>query len=223
MTVCVYCNRDMPNMAREHVIPQGIGGNLRPTNPFVLDEVCSRCNSVAGTYIDGPFIRSWFTQNHRADNAKRYVRLETNPVFPLTYMGVLNGFAQDTRICEFWLGPTGDTIYHFHEPYPEEPDVGPMVGPPTFARPDDVDPGFVFLFVRASNPVWHQTICMSVIDHFRGSALYLGNGAPVEPFLPIPPHLQRCMANFRPSPGPNTMSGLRCQLITGIGSWPRSP
>jgi hypothetical protein len=64
---------------------------------------------------------------------------------PLNYMGYLEELNVGTRVCEFWLGPTGDRIYHFHEPYSDEPGSLTAVGPPLHIRKELVDPGFVFL------------------------------------------------------------------------------
>ncbi|SHE31194.1 HNH endonuclease [Desulforamulus putei DSM 12395] len=173
MPLCVYCGQEKPaeQFSREHVIPRAIGGNLRPYNPFTLNQVCKRCNSICGTYIDGPFVKNWLTQNYRAEIAKKYVNINSNPILPLIYFGPVNGLVYKEKICELWLGPTGDTIYHFHEPYPEEPDVPPMVGIPTYARTDQIDHGFAFLFVRSNNPVWHPTILHSFNEQFKQSVI----------------------------------------------------
>ncbi len=178
MPVCVYCNREKPDdeLSQEHVIPRAIGGNLNPVNPFSLDNVCRRCNSLCGTYIDGPFIKSWVTQNYRTETILKYADITKDPILPLRYMGPCEDIEFKDNVCELWLGPTGDTIYHFHKPYPEEPDVAPMVGVPIFANRDKIDPGFAFLFIRSNNPVWHKTIVYSFVTQFKNSVLYLGNG-----------------------------------------------
>lgn len=187
--LCVYCGQEKPegSFTKEHVIPKAIGGNLTPTNPFALNQVCQQCNSRCGAYVDGPFIKSWFTHNHRSQNSLKYVDLENGATVSLSYMGQMElSFCE--RICDFWLGPTGDRIYHFHLPYPEEPDVSPMVGRPSFARSNQVDKGFAFLFICAKNKVWWPTVVHSFIDQFEGSNLYLGNGPTPQggPFEDIP-------------------------------------
>lgn len=188
---CVYCNRDSEVFTAEHVIPQSVGGNLEPTNPFKLREVCPHCNSCCGRYVDGPFIRSRLTQQGRATTAVRAFEPGPNAFLPLNYFGILENLEHGTRICEFWLGPTGDRIYHFHEPYPREPDSPVIVGLPPHLPKDRLDAGFVFLFVRSNNPVWWPVIVNSVIKQFSGSQLFLGNGPqPTEgAFSQIPPEL----------------------------------
>lgn len=53
---CLYCGNEKneEDFSQEHVIPKALGGNLTPDNPFTIHNVCRRCNSVAGAFIDGP-------------------------------------------------------------------------------------------------------------------------------------------------------------------------
>ena len=178
MPKCVYCNefKDNSEMSKEHVIPQSLGGNLTPTNPFLLYDVCIRCNTLCGLYIDAPFIKSWLNQNARASNALQYIDLSKKPIVPLIYMGTLHEVQFKDKICELWLGPSGDQIYHFHTPYPDEPNNPRTIGPPPNIKAEQIDPGFVFLFVRATNPIWHPTIVLSTKSQFKEATLYLGNG-----------------------------------------------
>lgn len=194
MPLCLYCNREKEEdqFTREHILPREIGGALTPTNPFVIHNVCERCNTLSGLFIDGPFVKSWLMHNQRANNAKKHIKLSNYTVLPLIYMGILEDFAFGDKICEHWLGPTGDTIYHFHQPYPKEPDVPPMVGVPTTAILKKIDLGFAFLFVRSNNPDWHPAIFNSFVNQFKGSKLFLGNGPkpPIPGFEDIPVELQ---------------------------------
>lgn len=178
MPICAYCGKEKAEdeLTQEHVIPKAIGGNLLPTNPFLLNSVCKRCNNVAGTYIDGPFIKNWLVQNSKTENIYKYADISKNPILPLRYMGPCNELSYEDKICELWLGPAGDTIYHFHLQYPDEPDISPMVGVPTYARRDEIDYGFAFLFISSNNPVWHPTIVLSFSEYFKKSIIYLGNG-----------------------------------------------
>jgi hypothetical protein len=175
---CAYCGKEKPEteMTNEHVLPRKIGGNLYPMNPFLLRNVCRTCNTAAGRHIDGPFIKSWFIHNHRAKSARYYLDLNMDPILPLIYIGELTETLLPDKVCDLWLGPTGDTIYHFHNPYPTYKGTDLVIDPPLYLCADDVDPGFAFLFVRASNPAWHKCIIFSFVEHFEESVLYLGNG-----------------------------------------------
>ena len=189
---CLYCDRDKDDITGEHVIPQGIGGNLKERNPFKLKEVCSECNNACGRYVDGPFIRSQFTHQGKVTTAVRSFKAGITDSLPLNFMGQLENLNFGSRICEFWLGPTGDRIYHFHDPYPLGQDSPAVVGRPTYLRGDQVDPGFVFLFVRSNNPVWWPVIFNSVVQQFPGGQLFLGSiPAKVEALAPFTEALGR--------------------------------
>jgi len=178
MPICLYCDREKlkEEFSKEHILPKAIGGNITPINPFVIHNVCERCNKLSGLYIDAPFIRNWFTNNNRADNARKFINLSADTILPLHYMGVLKSVKYGNKICENWLGPTGDCIYHFHESYPKELDVPPLIGAPLTPFRNKIDYGFAFIFIRSNNPEWHPVILKSFTEHFKNSILYLGNG-----------------------------------------------
>jgi hypothetical protein len=89
----------------------------------------------------------------------------------------------DGTVCDFWLGPTGDHVYHFHKPYP---DANVFAGVPPHVKAADVDPGRVFLAFVAENPEWHPLVYSSVKAGFDASTpIHFLNAAP-EGFTP--PH-----------------------------------
>jgi HNH endonuclease len=87
--LCVYCGKDKEEVefSDEHVLPQAIGGNLPTTNPFLLRDVCERCNNLCGLFVDGPFLKSWITQNDKALHALVGANLGLTTILPLTYIG----------------------------------------------------------------------------------------------------------------------------------------
>ncbi len=194
MPICLYCNceKDDTEFSQEHVIPRGVGGAITPVNPFVINNTCKQCNSVAGFFIDAPFLKSWIIKNHRAENARKFINISNTSILPLNYFGEIDDLKIGNKLCEYWLGPTGDGIYHFHEPYPVDSDTSPIVGVPPGVNIEEIDNGFVFIFVRSENPDWHPTIFNSVIDNFKNVDFYLGNG-PTPPggiFSDIPDSLK---------------------------------
>lgn len=235
--VCLYCKREKPEneFSQEHILPRGVGGNLDTYNPFSIYDVCGRCNNLSGLFIDGPFIKSWLINNYRAAVAVKFCHLTDKTVLPLTYFGEIKDLQFGSKICEFWLGPTGDTIYHFHEPYPEEPNSPPIVGVPPTAFNKEVDNGFVFLFVRSNNPVWHPAIVFSTISAFKKSVIYLGNGdtPALSPFQTIPENLNELHARLKAMQGQEHHNSVKigigyadrflCKLALGIGSLLLSP
>ena len=230
--ICLYCKKEKSDeeFSQEHILPRGVGGNLNTYNPFSINDVCQKCNNLSGLFIDGPFIKSWFINNYRADIAKKYCHLTDQTILPLTYFGEIEDLKFENKICEFWLGPTGDTIYHFHEPYPEELDSPPMVGVPPTAYKKEIDYGFVFLFIRSNNPQWHPAIVLSVMANFKKSILYLGNGnkPSIDQFKEIPDELSDLHLKLKDVQGQthknsvkigiNSADRFLCKLALGIGS-----
>ena len=190
--VCTYCGKvenyridlkypDKYKFTREHILPGSLTGSLN-NNPFVLKNVHQHCNNTAGTFIDKPFLDSFAVHNLLVEKAKDFANLEENPILPLAYMGVLEDVEHDGMICECWLGPTGDSIYHLHKPYSDDDTLPPFLGmPPTMKMADRkglVDHGIAFLFVASNNPAWHRTIFFSFAKFFGKAKKYLGNGPP---------------------------------------------
>lgn len=175
---CVYCNRDVPDntITDEHVLPKKIGGGLQPTNPFLLHAVCARCNSNCGNFVDAPYLKSWIVHNHGSEIARRTTPIDGSTILPLSCMGPVPALSFGKKICDLWLGPCGDTVYHFHDPYPQDVDVPIGVGLAPHLRNNHFDPGFVFILVATNNPVWASVLINSCFDEFEGSTFYLGNG-----------------------------------------------
>lgn len=229
---CLYCKNEKPEeeFSQEHVLPRAIGGNLNTYNPFSINDVCNRCNSLSGLFIDGPFIKSWLINNYRAEAAQRYCHLTPNTILPLNCFGEIEELKYEDKICEFWLGPTGDTIYHFHDEYPEELDCPPMIGVPPTAFKKKIDYGFVFLFIRSNNPKWHPTIVFSTVANFEKTIIYLGNGnkPDLRQFEDIPENLKKLHKKLlsiqgikhkiKFKAGINFADRFLCKLALGIGS-----
>ena len=182
---CVYCAKNTSPLTEEHVVPRALGGALQPTNPFKLNRVCRRCNTLCGRYVDRPFVKNWIVANYLQSAAYQLLDVTApGSEVPLIYMGPIPEATFGDRMCELWLGPAGDVVYHFHRPWPQEPDTPISIGPPPPPYNDDsVDHGFVIAFVRPGNPEWYQCIFNSISSAFSRADIYLGNGNPPgEPF-----------------------------------------
>ncbi len=182
--LCSYCGKLKPESERtgEHVIPKGLGGAVSPVNPFLLKTVCETCNKVCGLFVDGPFLKNSLVHGWSAQAFRQFTALDANIGMPLNYMGFLDwpDAVPDGLVCEIWLGPTGDQIFHFHKPYPEIPGTLGMIKPATIRG---IDPGFAVVFIRATNPEWHKVIYHSITRHFSTETkLYFGNANAVGRF-----------------------------------------
>ena len=141
MKRCIYCDRekDEKEFSQEHILPRAIGGVLLPQNPFTTNEVCERCNSISGFFIDAPFTKSWFLNNYRSSNVTKFATITPHTILPLVYFGVMEDLKYEDRICECYLGPNGDRIFHFHNPYDEEFDTLNIIGVPPHLKNKGLD------------------------------------------------------------------------------------
>jgi hypothetical protein len=97
----------------EHVLPQFMGGAYAP-DCFKIREVCKRCNSNLGLFVDAGFEKNWFVSNKLREAAYAFFE-PSNPVgLPLICMGksdLAPPLQKESEICESWLGPLGEQIY----------------------------------------------------------------------------------------------------------------
>jgi hypothetical protein len=200
---CVYCGREKGAdefTQPEHVWPQALGGNIvDQDNPFVLRDVCDRCNRTCGRHVDGPFIKSVLVHNWRVQHRWRYADVAANPALPLFYMGHMPSLvADDGRACVLWLGPTGDRVYHFARTRRDGGDRL-LVRPVQRQVRAAVDPDYAFLFVQATNPAWHRTLWKSVTKQFSECDVYIGNAANADELgaLAPPAHLHPIWMRLR--------------------------
>jgi len=56
---CLYCANLVPNdkLTDEHIWPKKLGGGRLEQSIWRTKDVCSRCNSLSGIYVDGAFIK----------------------------------------------------------------------------------------------------------------------------------------------------------------------
>jgi hypothetical protein len=115
MAVCIYCGRDKRHseFTLEHVIPQSLGGAYAP-DLLKLRNVCKRCNSDLGLFVDAAFEKNWVVSNTMQQSARASFDPDNPTGLPLICMGAsqLNvpGMTED-EVCECWLGPFGEQVY----------------------------------------------------------------------------------------------------------------
>lgn len=177
------------------MLPQGLATFSHP-NPFLLRTVHKRCNHTCGRHVDAPFLKSWAVEASVEQVRSRYTEVTAGSTLPLKFMGEMPVFAEENRVCDFWLGPAGDRIYHFHEAYEQDPHSRVAVGLPQWGPKQNFDPGFVFIVVNSGKELWQKVLLRSCFAEFPDSVFYLVNG-PTPPgrskrgqhFSDVPPEL----------------------------------
>lgn len=179
MKTCIYCDTPKAKslFSEEHIFPASLGGKAKSNspNPFITYDVCRDCNNKAGRHIDGPFINSHMIYNLKAQSAFKFLHSAFPVVANPLYMGTIVELAYQGKICECFIGPTGDTIYHFHLPYPKTKNHVPTVGRPTYLKKEEIDLGFAFLFIKSEKRIWLDPVIKTFLKKLKGAKLYLGN------------------------------------------------
>lgn len=172
--LCIYCQKEKPleQFSLEHILPEGLVGTNAP-ELFKTDNVCRDCNSTCGLFVDGPFLKNWFIKNGHALDALYYYEFEKKGPLPLVYMGRLAALETDLdEVCEVWLGPCGESIYHFHKKS-EERFSAYAGGNPIELKKDG---GKAFIFFTSINPDWLIIALNSFLKHFANAQRYTGTG-----------------------------------------------
>lgn len=133
---------------------------------FKTDRVCTRCNSLAGQFVDGAFLKSWFLAAENTSAAHRYLDKDKPAAMPLFYHGLADDFlCASDEVCERWIGPAGDHIYHVHKRDDERWE--------TFAGGDVIrrkrDPGRAYMALTSQHPYWFATSVLSFMARFEGA------------------------------------------------------
>lgn len=151
-------------MSLEHIWPQSLGGRHSDAL-FQTREVCRTCNSLAGLWVDGAFLKSWFISNEASLVGRSYMDPSKPGVTLLTYMGIDQEFPVETQdVCERWVGPTGGHVYHIH--LKDDDKWYGFAGGDVIRR--RIDGGRAYLILTSKSSYWALSAIMSFMAHFRG-------------------------------------------------------
>lgn len=173
--LCSYCLRDKPEAERsdEHIWPQSLGGDpLGP--PWRTDNVCQRCNSLAGQFVDAAFVKSMIGLFERASGTEEYLdpSQPEKMTVPFVYMGAVeHDELHNDEVAEVWLGPAGDVVTHIR-PRHDEVWEGYAGGKPTRKRSQA---GNAYLAFASETPFWAAACFWSFQKQFKFAARSLLN------------------------------------------------
>lgn len=181
MKTCIYCgcDKDEGEFSLEHIWPDALGGDLLDTF-WKTGDVCQKCNSLSGVFVDGAFIKSWMGSAEQSHGAREYLSLEhpDKGALPLHYMGKLTDIEQrQGEIVEFWLGPCGDHILHFRPEDNEALWSSYAGGDP---RKKKTRAGRAYLSFTSENDFWNLVALSSFKRHFRGECYVVNAELPPE-------------------------------------------
>ncbi len=162
---CIYCSKNHLDSERatEHIVPQSLGGRFLNIWPFITEDVCKRCNSTIGLFVDGLFYHSWMPYNFTTLSYDKFIDLDKGTIVPLGYIGVVNELADEVERCDYWIGLAGETIFHLHSNY-DDKFANQIGGNPIR---ENTNPGVVYYIPSCINPDWYKCCFMSLVDQFN--------------------------------------------------------
>ncbi|MBB2905269.1 hypothetical protein FHR76_001613 [Rhizobium sp. RAS22] len=176
MRTCLYCHedKDEKQFSDEHIWPKALGGDFLPKDVWRTDEVCQRCNSVSGLFVDGEFIRGWMGRAERSESSLDYLagKGAVGPI-PLDYLGPLKDIPVPVgHIADYWAGPCGANIVHIR------PDDG-SANWTTYAGGNPIVKkglgGRAYMALTSHDPFWIGVSLESFRHHFAKAERFVTN------------------------------------------------
>ena len=168
MKTCIYCGKDKSEeeFSGEHIWPDALGGDFLPQF-WRTDDVCGKCNSMSGVFVDGAFIKSVFVVGERTHDAHDYLNPD-NPtgILPLSYLGIIQNITtQEDEVADFWVCAPGANIVHFRKASEEDTWDAYAGGDPR-RQSKRAKAGRVLVSFTSPEQYWVLTALSSVKHHF---------------------------------------------------------
>lgn len=190
MRTCIYCGQQKADneFSDEHIWPDALGGDFLDRF-WRTDDVCARCNSASGVYVDGAFIKSFFISGERAHDGLEYLDPDSpTRTLPLAYLGTIRNIpTQPGEVADFWVVAPGANVVHFRAENEEDVWNGYAGGDPR-RQSKRLKAGRAVTAVTSPEPFWVVTALNSVMRHFAKAEKFVVNrGIDAPPFRQLDP------------------------------------
>lgn len=176
MKSCIYCGeqKSFDQFSDEHIWPNALGGDYLPHDVWRTDDVCQRCNSVSGLFVDGAFIRSWMGQAELSNGALEYLAGRDKPgAIPLNYLGPIQDIpAPRGHVADYWAGPCGANIIHIRPDNGDEQWTAYAGGDPKAKK---AAAGRAYMALTSQNEFWVTVSLLSFKHHFDRAERFVVN------------------------------------------------
>jgi len=176
MKVCIYCGCEKPDeeFSDEHIWPDALGGDFLPRDVWRTDDVCQKCNSISGVFVDGAFIRSWIGQAERSSDSHEYLVGRGKPAaIPLHYLGPIKDVPLPAgHVADFWAGPCGANIVHIRPDDGDEQWTTYAGGDP---RGKKSKAGRAYMALTSEDEFWIAVSLLSFHRHFDRAERFVVN------------------------------------------------
>ncbi len=176
MKICIYCGCEKPDeeFSDEHIWPDALGGDFLPRDVWRTDDVCQKCNSISGLFVDGAFIRSWIGQAERSSDSHEYLAGRGKPAaIPLHYLGpIMDVPLPAGHVADFWVGPCGANIVHIRPDDGDEQWTTYAGGDP---RGKKSKAGRAYMAFTSEDDFWIAVSLLSFHRHFGRAERFVVN------------------------------------------------
>lgn len=176
MKVCIYCGYEKAEeqFSDEHIWPDALGGDFLPRDIWRTDEVCQKCNSMAGVFVDGAFIRSWMGQAERSSDCYEYLAGRGKPAaVPLHYLGQIRNVPIPAgHVADLWAGPCGANVIHIRPDDSDEQWTTYAGGDP---RAKKFKAGRVYMALTSDHEFWIAVSLLSFRHQFDRAERFVVN------------------------------------------------
>lgn len=177
MRTCIYCAevKAEGEFSDEHIWPDALGGDFLSTF-WRTDDVCGKCNSVSGVFVDGAFIKGFFGAAERGQDALAYLDpKQPTGILPLSYLGTIQNIqAPEGEIADFWVCAPGANIVHFRKKAEDDAWSAYVGGDPRQLSKRS-KAGRVLVGLTSAEPYWIFTALSSVKHHFGKAEKFVTN------------------------------------------------
>jgi len=165
---CIYCNQEKKEneFSLEHIFPDALGGTYA-NELFKTRQVCQKCNSLAGLYIDSLFVKNFFLTKLFFSNYIGYYDFLNKPYIPFTYIGFYEDITHPQyKFCEVWQWYDKSVVYHFHNNSEDDFKMIPGGDP---RKRKNSHAGEVYLVGLVTNQFWIDLLEISFFKQFKKS------------------------------------------------------
>lgn len=145
-----------------------------PYDVWRTSDVCQRCNSLSGVFIDGAFIRSWMGQAELSNGSFEYLAGKGKvAAIPLDYLGPIQSVPVPQRhVADYWAGPCGANIIHIRPDDGDEAWTTYAGGDP---RRKKANAGRAYMALTSEEEFWILVSLASFHRHFNRAERFVVN------------------------------------------------
>ncbi|MGI9250063.1 MAG: HNH endonuclease [Pseudohongiellaceae bacterium] len=177
MQKCIYCGKTNVNFSHEHIWPAALGGDFLSEH-WKTDDVCQKCNNLAGLFVDGAFIRGFFGTAERAHDGLQYLSpTNVERAISLHYMGTVeNVTTTPGEVADYWTC-VGANILHLRAKNGKNLSTnwGAYVGGDLMRSSRTSHAGRVLVSFTSEEPYWINIALNSIKQQFPKAEIFVTN------------------------------------------------